>query len=166
MSDLSGSFLWRSSRTVVVAAAVLAAALCAWGPAPGQESDSAAEREHEKALAAKMKEMAKPPTQAQLGAPLYPGAFYDARSSAGMSMGGSTTYLFMTADAPAKVADFYAKKINKQASELVKGSYMIVLKGKPPFPEKGITIQPNKPGMFDPKYKTVITFMFTNSKGQ
>jgi hypothetical protein len=159
MSRLSGPFLRRGSRAVVAAAVFLAVLFCAWTPAPGQESDAAEEREHEQALAAKMKEMAKPPTEAQLGAPLYPGAFYDARNSAGMSLSGNTAYLFMTADPAAKVTDFYAKKLNQQASELEKGSFMIVLKGKPPFPEKGITIEPNKPGMFEPKYKTVVTFM-------
>jgi hypothetical protein len=151
--------LTRLTRLVIVAAV-----LCAWAPALCQESDSAAEREHDNALAAKMKEMAKPPSEAQLGAPIYSGAFYDARNSAGMSMGDNSAYIFMTSDPPAKVADFYAKKLNKKASEMVKGSYMIVLKGKPPFPEKGITIEPNKPGMFNPKYKTVITFMSTKTE--
>jgi hypothetical protein len=166
MSRLSGWFLGRASGAIVVVVVLIAAVLGAWGPASSQEPDSAAEREHNKALAAKMKEMAKPPTEAQLGAPLYPGAFYDARNSAGMSMGDNTAYIFMSADPPAKVVDFYAQKLRKQASEMVKGSFMIVLKGKPPFPEKGITIEPNKPGQFDPKYKTVVTFVFMNSKGE
>jgi hypothetical protein len=153
-------YLTRSSRTIATAAALLVVVFCAWIPAAGQEAGSAAGREQNPALAAKMKEMAKPPTEAQLGAPLYPGAFYDARNSAGMSLGADTAYLFMTSDPPAKVADFYAKKLNKKPSELVKGSFMITLQGKPPFPEKGITIEPNKPGMYDRKYKTVVTFMF------
>ena len=151
--------LMRLPRLVIVAAV-----LCAWAPALCQESDSAADRDHEKALAAKMREMAKLPTEAQLGAPLYPGAFYDVRNSAGMSMSGSTTCLFLTADPPAKVVEFYAGKLKKQPSEYVKGSFMVVLKGKLPMPEKGFTIQPNKPGGFDPKYKTIITFMSQESR--
>ncbi len=144
----------------------VAAVLCAWVPAVGQEPPCAAAATHDPAMAAKLKEMAKPPTEAQLGAPLYPGAHYYVCASAGMSMGGDTAYLFMTSDPASKVADFYTGKLNKKASEMVKGSYMIVLKGKPSMPEKGITIEPNKPGQFDPKYKTVITFMFMNSKGE
>jgi hypothetical protein len=159
MTRSPGSFLRRSSTTAAAAAAIFAALFCAWIPAVSEGPARAAQGENERALAAKMKEMAKPPTEAQLGAPLYPGAFYDARNSAGMSMGDNNAYMFMTPDPPAKVADFYAKKLHKQASEMVKGSFMIVLKGKPPFPEKGITIEPNKPGQFDPKYKTIVTFM-------
>jgi hypothetical protein len=164
MIRLIAPFLKRSSRTIVIAAAVVAAALCAWIPASSGGLGLAAQGENEKAMAAKMKETTKPPTEAQLGAPLYPGAFYDAKNSAGMSMSGNTTYLFMTADPTAKVVDFYAKSTHKQPSEYDKGSFMIALKGKPPFPEKGIAIQPNKPGGFDPKYKTIITFMSQGSK--
>jgi hypothetical protein len=164
MIRIPACFLSRNPKRAIVAGALAAALLCAWLPASSEGPARAAQGENENALAAKMKEMAKPPTEAQLGAPLYPGAFYDARNSAGMSMSGSTTYLFLTADPPAKVADFYAKSTHKQPSEYVKGSYMIALKGKPPFPESGIAIQPNKPGGFDPKYKTIITFMTQSSK--
>lgn len=123
----------------------------------GQTDDRTARREtRRQAVEEKAKEMANPPGEAQLGAPIYPGAVYDARNSAGMSLSGQTMYLFLTIDPPEKVAEFYGKKLGIQASSYAPGKYMIPLKGNLPLPEKGISIDPNK--LFDQKYKTVITF--------
>jgi hypothetical protein len=64
-------------------------------------------------------------------------------------------YLFLTTDPPSKVVAFYEQKLRIKAEEVVKGNYMIPLKGEMPVPEEGISIQPNT--MFGGKAKTVIT---------
>lgn len=97
----------------------------------------------------------KPPTAKDLGAPLYPGAKFDADASAGMSAGNDyAMYLYLTTDPPSKVAAFYEQQLKVKAG--VQGDkYMIPLKGKLPIPEEGISIEPNT--MFGGSAKTVIT---------
>lgn len=98
------------------------------------------------------------PTEARLGAPLYPGSTYDAQNSQGMSAGGGTTYyIFLTDDPPAKVAAFYEQKLKVKAGKFDE-SYMIPLKGSLPMPDEGIAIQPNTLGGKSAKAKTMITF--------
>lgn len=94
------------------------------------------------------------PTEAQLGVPVYPGARYDGVASAGMTQPDTAYWLFLTRDPPAQVAKFYAEKTGKAAQDLG-GSFIIAVKGKAPFPEHGIIIEPNK--MFPTPDKTVIT---------
>jgi hypothetical protein len=98
----------------------------------------------------------KPPTEKDLGAPIYPGSKFDPESSAGMSAGNDyAMYLYLTTDPPAKVVSFYEQKLNIKAASYVTGHYMIPLKGKLPIPDEGISIEPNT--MFGGTAKTVIT---------
>jgi hypothetical protein len=98
----------------------------------------------------------KPPTEKDLGVPLYPGASFDAENSAGMSLGDDfAMYLYLSNDQPSKVAAFYEQKLKIKPVQLDENVYMIPLKGKPPMPEEGIMIQPNT--MFGGSAKTVIT---------
>jgi hypothetical protein len=85
-----------------------------------------------------------PPTAAELGVPLYPGAAFHPDISAGMSMGnGAKAWIFSTEDDPAAVSAFYAKATGKAPSALGKAT-RIVLKGAGPFPQHFIVIEPNK----------------------
>ena len=98
----------------------------------------------------------KPPTEKELGVPVYPGATFDADATAGMSAGNDyAIYLFLTTDLPSKVVAFYEQKLKIKGVETVKGHYMIPLKGKLPLPEEGISIEPNT--MFGGNAKTVIS---------
>jgi hypothetical protein len=125
----------------------------------GARRRNATER-HERSevdLERRMGEMAEPPSADLVGAPPYPGAFYDVRNSAGMSLSDTTVYLFLTTDLPAKVAGFYAAKLGKPVpAPDADGRYIFVLKPGMPLPAKSIMVEPNR--VLDPKYKTVISF--------
>jgi hypothetical protein len=112
--------------------------------------------EMEEETAARTKALkGKPPTEKDLGVPIYPGAAFNAEASAGMSMGDDyAMFVFLSNDQPAKVVAFYEQKLKKKA-EKSGDMYMIPLKGKPPVPEEGIVIQPNT--MFGGSAKTVIS---------
>jgi hypothetical protein len=98
----------------------------------------------------------KPPTEKELGVPVYPGATFDAENSAGMSAGNDyAMYIYLSADPALKVASFYEQQLKKKANEAAKGHYLIPLKGDPLLPEEGISIEPNT--MFGGAAKTVIT---------
>jgi hypothetical protein len=98
------------------------------------------------------------PTEAILGAPIYPGSTYDAQNSQGMSDGGSHKYyIFISNDPTDKVAAFYEQKLKVKAGKYDK-SYMIPLKGALPMPDEGISIQPNTLGGKSANAKTMITF--------
>jgi hypothetical protein len=98
----------------------------------------------------------KPPTESELGAPIYPGARFDAESSAGMSAGNDyAMYIYLTNDLPQKVAAFYEQKLKIKPVPSEGSRYMIPLKGKMPIPDEGIVIEPNT--MFGGSAKTVIT---------
>jgi hypothetical protein len=96
-----------------------------------------------------------PPTEKTLGIPLYPGSVFDPESSAGMSLDEDYQYfIYFSNDPPAKVVAFYEQRLGKKALAS-DGGYLIALKGDPPIPEEGLTIQANI--MFGGKAKTVIT---------
>jgi hypothetical protein len=98
----------------------------------------------------------KPPTEKDLGAPIYPGAKFDAESTAGMSAGNDyTIYIYLTTDPPVKVVSFYEQKLKIKVASNVAGHYMIPLKGELPVPDEGISIEPNT--MFGGSAKTVIS---------
>jgi hypothetical protein len=99
---------------------------------------------------------AKPPAESELGAPIYPGSFFDAQTTAALAKGARVQGVFLTTDPPAKVAEFYRAKLAIQPVRDDDEHYMVVLKGTMPLPEKGIEIQVNR--LFDQKYRTVITF--------
>ena len=98
------------------------------------------------------------PTEAQLGAPFYPGAVYQPEISGGMSQGESYYWVFVTSDPAPKVAAFYKAKTGVTATE-VEGTYMFTLKkgSNPYFPDHGLVIEPNKQLTAGPP-KTAITF--------
>jgi len=98
------------------------------------------------------------PTEAQLGAPVYPGATYEAQISGGMSQGESYYWVFVTADSASKVAAFYKSKTGVTPTEM-EGMFMFTLKkgSNPYFPDHGLVIEPNKQLTAGPP-KTAITF--------
>jgi hypothetical protein len=100
------------------------------------------------------------PSEAQLGAPVYPGSTYLAELSGGMSMGETYYWVFVTSDSPSKVAAFYKAKTGLTAMEL-DGSFLFDLDGKkgsnPYMPDRGIAIEPNKQLTAGPP-KTSVTF--------
>jgi hypothetical protein len=100
------------------------------------------------------------PSEAQLGAPVYPGSAYLAEVSGGMSMDETYYWVFVTSDPPSKVAAFYKAKTGLTPTEL-SGNFIFDLEGKkgsnPYMPEHGIAIEPNKQLTAGPP-KTSITF--------
>ena len=100
------------------------------------------------------------PSEAQLGAPVYPGSTYMAEISGGMSMDETYYWVFATSDPPSKVAAFYKAKTGLTPTEL-SGSFIFDLDGKkgssPYMPDRGIIIEPNKRVTAGPP-KTSITF--------
>jgi hypothetical protein len=97
------------------------------------------------------------PTREQLGVPAYPGAQYDARNSQGMSQPTEKYYIFTTADSLARVVRFYENATQRNGESFGDAGVMIVLEGQAPFPTHGIVIEPNRPGMYPPSVRTVIT---------
>jgi hypothetical protein len=97
------------------------------------------------------------PSEAQLGAPVYPGSAYLAEVSGGMSQGESYYWVFVTADSASKVAAFYKAKTGVTPTE-VEGVYMFTFKKgpNPYFPAHGLVIEPNKQLSAGPP-KTAIT---------
>lgn len=100
------------------------------------------------------------PSEAQLGAPVYPGSTYLAELSGGMSMDETYYWVFVTSDPPSKVAAFYKAKTSLTPIEF-SGSYMFDLDGMKGsslyLPDRGIVIEPNKRVTVGPP-KTSITF--------
>jgi hypothetical protein len=98
-----------------------------------------------------------PPTEAQLEAPLYPGARFEGTISAEMSASDEEAwyYVFASADPYEKVAAFYRERTSKQGMEN-EGGLLIVLRGEGLFPDLGVAVQPNV-GTFAPPVRTMIT---------
>ncbi|MDP2883932.1 MAG: hypothetical protein Q8P51_02785 [Ignavibacteria bacterium] len=125
-----------------------------------EKSEQAMREETEAQMDQKVEDLAKslkskPPTAKDLGAPLYPGATFNADATAGMSAGNDYAYyIYLTTDPPSKVAAFYEQQLKIKAGAQG-GRYMIPLKGKLPIPDEGISIEPNT--MFGGSAKTVIT---------
>ena len=98
------------------------------------------------------------PTEAQTGAPVYPGAKYDGLISGGMSQDDYFYWVFTTPDSAAKVAAFYKQKTGLVPME-IDGNYQFTIKkgDSQYFPDQGITVEPNK--MFTGVPTTAITFI-------
>jgi hypothetical protein len=96
------------------------------------------------------------PSQAELGVPVYPGATYDGRNSAGMSMSDHYMWIFMSTDPVDKVAAFYKAKTGRVPANL-EGAFLFTLKrgSSEYFPDHGVMVEPNK--MFAPPAVTAIT---------
>ena len=138
LTDLGVSEDWKScaKRTRIV--------LVAETSKTDEQAEEERDQAQEQAFQAAQKEIGtKPPTEKELGVPLYPGARYDARSSAGMSMGDQRGYVFITDDAMAKVVKFYEAKLGKKAQGAEDTGYMIALAGKGLVPDEGLAVQPN-----------------------
>jgi hypothetical protein len=134
------------------------------------KSEQAMREENEEEMEKQTTELSKslrgkPPTEKELGVPVYPGATFDAESSAGMSAGNDyAIYIYLTLDQPSKVAAFYEQKLKIKPVEADKDQYMIPIKGKMPIPDEGISIQPNT--MFGGDAKTVISIQKMIGKSQ
>lgn len=128
--------------------------------ASANEAEEAEEEPREGATAAASRQSPSSslaqPSEAELGVPVYPGAKYDARNSAGMSQDDRYHWLFITADPIGKVVAFYEGKTRLTPSEM-SGSYIFTLKkgDSPYFPDHGVTIEKNT--MFQPPIGTVVS---------
>ncbi len=122
------------------------------------EEEMREEREEEMDRA--VEELAKslknnPPTEKDLGVPIYPGAKFDADSTAGMSAGNDyMMYVYLSDDPPSKVEAFYEQQLKIKPFSAGENHYMFPLKGKLPIPEEGLSVEPNT--MFGGSAKTVI----------
>jgi|SRR5262245_25424029 len=122
--------------------------------APGNETGEPGEpgtREEVDAVPPPMAE----PEAAKLGVERYPGAVFDGSNSAGMSSDVERYYIFTSTDPPEKVIAFYERTTGKKRTK-TEGGVLIAVKGTGPFPELGVTIQPN-PGSYPAAVKTMIT---------
>ncbi len=100
---------------------------------------------------------ARPPMAADLGVSPYPGATFDAATTAGMSSAEERYAIYTTADPIAKVVAFYERTTGKKGQRMPDGeSVLIAVKGSGPFPELGVMIQPRLP-QYPPSVKAVIT---------
>src|SRR5262249_29565550 len=84
------------------------------------------------------------PPESELGVPLYPKAQFDGRSSADLSQmdKGGTYYVYTSTDTPQLVTAFYQTRTGKKGITN-EGGTLIAVKGEGPFPDLGVTIQPN-----------------------
>ena len=93
--------------------------------------------------------------------PVYPGATFDAQTSAGMTAGMSSGgrdsfFVYLTSDPAAKVAAFYTSKTGKQAQKVEEGSFaFFVSDTSSAMPD--LTVQSNLEGPL--AGKTVITIV-------
>ncbi|MBI4726171.1 hypothetical protein HY768_02930 [candidate division TA06 bacterium] len=166
-NDLTTFYINIMDESLVLAPKKYATATSIRITATTEKSEEAVREETEVQMDKEVEERAKslkskPPTAKDLGAPVYPGAKFNADASAGMSAGNDyAMYLYLTTDPPSKVAAFYGQKLKiKPAAQ--GGRYMIPLKGKLPMPDEGIVIEPNT--MFGGSAKTVITIQKMTGK--
>jgi hypothetical protein len=103
---------------------------------------------------AKAKPVAEP-SPASLGVPRYPGASFDGRGSAAMSSDKEHSFIYRTGDPAEKVVAFYERELKKKGTK-TEGSVLIAVKGTPPRPELGVTVQKNA-GTYPSDVKTIIT---------
>lgn len=124
-----------------------------------EEAGEAADAQEDEFLAEVAAQLAAaPPTEAVLGAPLYPGATFMPEHSAGMTMDNSyAMYIYFSLDPVEQVRDFYQRKTGKQAEAAGGNKYLFTLAGQPPVPDQGISLEPNQ--MFGGAWKTVLTFI-------
>ena len=122
-----------------------------------QEFEGQEDRAHQQRVAGVA---AKPPTEPELGMPIYPGARFDPELSTGLSQESEKYYVYFTDDPILKVVQFYEGRTGKKAIELegAKGAFWVVLKGTAPWPELGVLIEPAA-GKFGarPADKTVVS---------
>lgn len=116
----------------------------------------------EEAASAKPKPAAEP-SPAALGVPRYPGASFDGSNSTAMSSDKEHCFIYRTADSSEKVVAFYERELKKKGTK-TEGGVLIAVKGAPPHPDLGVTVQKN-PGTYPPDVKTIITVRRGERKG-
>jgi len=98
------------------------------------------------------------PTEAQMGAPVCPGAAYDGQMSGGLSQGEWYCWVFATTDPVGKVVAFYKQTTGLVPIEIEGNFQFTIRKGENPyFPNQGFPIEPDK--MFRAGPRTAITFI-------
>ncbi len=98
---------------------------------------------------------AHPPSTEELGVPLYPGASFDGRNSAGMSSEKEKYFIYTTSDPADKVVAYYERATGKKALRNAGGA-LIAVRGDAPFPQLGVAVQANA-GMYPAPVKTIVT---------
>jgi hypothetical protein len=127
----------------------------------GPSGDEEGERSDD-APPAKPKQVAEP-SPSDLGVPRYPGASFDGRNSAAMSSGRERSFVYRTGDPADKVVAFYERELKKKGTKTDAG-VLIAVKGSPPHPELGLTVQKNA-GTYPPDVKTIITVRHRERSG-
>jgi len=122
-----------------------------------EKSEAASERLDRETEERTRRLSGKPPTEKEMGVPPYPGAWFDARNSAGMTQDDYPAWIFLTNDPVKTVVAFYEGRTGKKAQAAGQRAYILALVGEMPIPEHGVTVQPNT--MFPGKYKTAVTIM-------
>lgn len=81
------------------------------------------------------------PSEEDLGVPPYPGAIFDAETSAGMSLNEDRYYIYRSADPMEKVVAFYEASTGKKAVKVGAQAYVLPIVGEHPFPEHGMIFE-------------------------
>jgi hypothetical protein len=103
-----------------------------------------------------------PPTSESLGIPIYPGAQFQPRLSAGMSFGETSFYIFTAVETPAEVIKWYEKETGLKSESWDVDRYSIAISGYMPFPDKGLTVEPDM--IFGQPWKTTITLIIAGGE--
>ena len=103
-----------------------------------------------------------PPSEAELGVPVYPGARFDPQMSGQLSSSGDARYfVYTSSDEPAKVLSFYERQTGKKAAIQSERGHLIAVRGAAPWPALGVSIEPNL-GLYPVAVRTVITIRKTD----
>ncbi len=148
---------WKSYRLLTrIDVEVTTHPLSCEGSQPSAELDALCEQRRQGHVAAVAE---RPPTAQELGLPTYPGASFDAATTAGMSTSGQKFFVYTSTDPLEKVVSFYERATGKKGERQAEtGSVLIAVKGTAPFPELGVAIQPRLP-QYPATVKAVITII-------
>jgi|LSQX01.2.fsa_nt_gb hypothetical protein len=125
-------------------------------------SEEAAWEMEEEAMDLEVAELAaqmalSPPTEESLGIPIYPGSEFQPDISAGISFGGTPLYVFFALETPEEIVKWYEKETGMKSESWDVDCYYIPISGQMPFPDKGVTVQPNL--AFGGPWKSMITLV-------
>jgi len=96
------------------------------------------------------------PSEAELGAPLYPSATFARDLSAGMSSGNERYYIYFTRDDAPRVRKWFEDRIGKKALDAIGGGWYIPLDSNP-IPQVTISIRSTADMPYKPMGATIIT---------